>query len=133
MQRHLRLRGRDDFAALRASGQVCHHRLCVLSYRPNGLPHNRYGFIVVKRLGKAVVRNRIRRQMREAVRLRHPLVAAHIDQGFDLAFIARDPIRQAGFHDIAAAVDNVLRCAGLLPDDTPPIHPDGQSRGHPTP
>jgi ribonuclease P protein component len=109
MQRHLRLRHREDFAVLRAEGKTCQHRLCVLSYRPNGLPHNRYGFIVVKRIGTAVTRNYVRRLLREAIRQHHP----KIDSGFDMVFIARNPITTADYAAVVEAVDTLLKCAKL--------------------
>jgi ribonuclease P protein component len=84
--------------------------LCVLSYRPNGLTHNRYGFIVASRLGKAVVRNRIRRLIRESIRQRHP----SLKSGFDMVFIARHPIVGASFSEVDEAVADSLRCARLL-------------------
>lgn len=110
MQRHLRLRHRKDFALLRAEGRTCSHRLCVLSYRPNGLAHNRYGYIVARRLGKAIVRNRIRRLIRESLRQRHPSLKG----GFDMVFIARHPIVGASFSEVDEAVAATLRCARLL-------------------
>ncbi|MCB9454612.1 MAG: ribonuclease P protein component [Anaerolineaceae bacterium] len=86
MQRRFRLRHPADFAHLRRDGRTYRHRLLVVSYAPNGLSYNRYGFITVKRLGNAVTRNRVRRLLREAVRLLHPRLRA----GYDVVFIARD-------------------------------------------
>ena len=65
MQRRLRLRRKDDFARLRQHGRVWRHHMLILSVTPNGLTHNRYGFVTSKHLGKAVVRNRTRRLLRE--------------------------------------------------------------------
>jgi ribonuclease P protein component len=116
MQRRLRLRQRDDFARLRTAGQTTAHRLCVLSYRPNGLSHHRYGFIVMRRLGKAVLRNRIRRHLREAIRQRQTQIGHphHQESGYDMVLIARPPIATASFAEICQAVDSVLQMAHLL-------------------
>ena len=109
MQRHLRLRHKRDFARLRNNGRVWHHLFLILSVVPNGLSHNRYGFVASKRLGKAVVRNRVRRLLREAVRDAHPSLV----QGYDMAFIAREPIVGQPYQAVQAAVLTCLRQAGL--------------------
>lgn len=80
--------------------------ICVL---PNGLPFSRFGFSVSKRVGGAVVRNRVRRRVREVVRLQLPAIAA----GYDVVFVARTPVAQAGYPQIANSVDRLLRRAGL--------------------
>lgn len=80
--------------------------VCVL---PNGLPISRFGFSVSKRVGRAVVRNLVRRRVREAVRLRLPDIAT----GYDVVFVARLPVAQATYCQIAASVDQLLRLTGL--------------------
>jgi ribonuclease P protein component len=109
MQRYLRLRRQDDFRRLRSAGRVWRHPLVILSMMPNGLPHNRYGFVVSKQLGKAVVRNRIRRRLREAVRHAHPDLAP----GYDMALIARGPVVGQSYQAISEAVMSVFQQAGL--------------------
>ncbi len=76
----------------------------------NGLDVSRVGFSVGKRLGKAVLRNRVRRRLREAVRLLWPAV----QPGWDVVFAARQPIVDAAFSEIQEAVTIVLKRAGLL-------------------
>ncbi|MEW6581112.1 MAG: ribonuclease P protein component [Chloroflexota bacterium] len=109
MQRHLRLRRKEDFACLRQQGRVWQHPLLILSVTSNGLAHNRYGFVTSKRLGTAVVRNRIRRLLREAVREVH----AHLRQGYDIAFVARPRIAGQPFQVVRQVVSVSLQRAGL--------------------
>ncbi len=110
MQRHLRLRHRADFARLRRQGRTWRHPFLILSATPNGRAHNRYGFVTSKKLGKAVVRNRTRRLMREAVRRAHP----HLRQGYDMVLIARKPIVGQPYSAVQDAVLHLLHQARLL-------------------
>ena len=62
------------------------------------------------------VRNRIKRRLREAVRLQMD----RIPPGWDIIFIARRPIRNADYHQMEAACARLLRRAHLLLDDERP-------------
>ena len=77
---------------------------------PNDLGYSRFGFSVSHWVGKAVVRNRAKRLMREATRLR----LGDIKEGWDLVFIARNPIREADFKQVDQAIEQLLSRAGLL-------------------
>lgn len=112
MRKKYRLRTSADFERLRQEGQRWLHPLLILSTLPNGLPISRFGFIVGRRLGKAVQRNRIKRRMREAVRLR--MQKGEIATGWDLVFVARYPIQHATFSQIDEAVGTLLQRAGLV-------------------
>lgn len=115
MQKAFRLRREKSFRRLREEGRSWSHPLLVLVAAPNDLPHSRVGFVVSKRVGnKAVVRNRVKRRLREAVRLRW----ADIPPGWDLLFITRPPIREADFHQIERAVEHLLRRARLLKENS---------------
>jgi len=109
MERKYRLRLNADFQRVRQEGQSWANRLMVLCALPNDLEHSRFGFAASKRIGKAVVRNRVRRRMREAVRLRR----ASIADGWDMVFIARPPIARATYAEIAQAIEELLRRAHL--------------------
>jgi ribonuclease P protein component len=80
----------------------------VMRARPNGLELSRYGFTVSRRVGKAVVRNRVRRRLREILR------TLTLTPGWDIVFIARVPAAEAGYAGLSLAVRELLRRAGLI-------------------
>ncbi len=107
MERRHRLSHTADFERVRKEGRSWAQPLFVLSASRNGLDHSRFGFIVSRRVGSAVVRNRVKRQLREVVR-RH---LGEIPQGWDVVLIARAPIAGAEFSQIEQAFTEVLRRA----------------------
>lgn len=116
MQRQFRLTRGDDFARLRQQGRVYHHRLMSLTTAPNDQPTNRYGFVTSKRLGNAVVRNRTRRLLREAVRQLHP----QLQPGYDVVIVARREIVGQHFLTISRIVEQLAQQAGLLRAESDP-------------
>jgi len=109
LPRLLRLRTGSDFAQVRArSPRGWPHRLLVLYMAPNDLDAVRVGITVSGRVGKAVVRNRVRRRLREGLRARRERLAA----GHDLLLIARPASAQATWADLNQALDLLLARAG---------------------
>jgi ribonuclease P protein component len=110
LPRHLRLRRSQDFDTVRREGSRWQGRGLTLNARPNDLPHSRYGFVVSGRVGNAVVRNRIKRRLREAIRGWLPALAG----GYDVVLIAHAPAAQASYHELEAETGKLLRRAGIL-------------------
>ncbi len=73
-----------------------------------GSPLARIGFTVPRRLGNSVVRNRIRRRMREAVRQE----LQHLLAGRDLVFHPRTAVLQAPLPELRREVERVFRVCG---------------------
>ena len=75
---------------------------------------SRVGFSVSKRLGSAVVRNRVKRALREAFRLHEGRVRGHTD----MVFIARQPILEVldegGLRALEDELLEVLEKASVL-------------------
>jgi len=80
-----------------------------MSVAPNTLGHNRYGFIVSRRLGGAVVRNRVRRLLREVVRLSIP----RLKPGYDITFIARNEIVGQPYSNVKGALEDCFKRAKI--------------------
>jgi ribonuclease P protein component len=115
VKRRYRVQENERFQEIRRRGRSHSEHRLVLCALPNDLPYSRFGFSVSRRIGNAVVRNRIKRRIREAVRLR----MGQIQTGWDVVFIARNPIRDADFHEIDAACARLLRRASLLKETVP--------------
>lgn len=75
---------------------------------PNGLDLSRCGFSVTKKVGKAVRRNRVKRLLREIMRLQ-PLRT-----GWDIVIIARPAVVDANYHQLEQEVTGLLVRAKLL-------------------
>lgn len=82
----------------------------VLYVRRNGSDTNRVGITVSKKLGKAVVRNRIRRRIREVYRLNESRFAP----GWDLVVVARSRCSTASFEKLTQSYLALAEKAGIL-------------------
>ena len=105
MKPEQRLRTSADFARVRvAAPRGWPHRLLVLYVAPNGLDRARVGITVSGRVGKAVVRNRVRRRLREALRAR----LARLQPGVDVLVIARPSSAAATWAELESALQAML-------------------------
>ena len=81
----------------------------VLYARPNRTQINRVGITVSKKLGHAVVRNRVRRRLREVYRLNEDRFAP----GWDIVVVARSRCIDADFQKLTRAYLSLAEKAGL--------------------
>lgn len=108
LPKHIRLRHRKDFDAVFRHGRIWSNELLVLRTLRNDYDHNRYGFVTSKRLGGAVVRNRVRRRLRETVR------ALDAQPGYDCVISAKTKAAEADFARLREATASLFERAGLL-------------------
>jgi ribonuclease P protein component len=110
VKRRYRVRTDKRFQEIRRQGRSFANQLLVLCALPNDLPYSRFGFTVNSRIGNAVRRNRIKRRLREIMRLQQDT----LQPGWDIVLIARQPIRSAGYQEMEIACARLLRRAQLF-------------------
>ena len=108
MQRRQRLTGSKRFSQIHVEGSSAANRLLVIRYLANVADSSRFGFLVSKRIGNAAVRNKVKRRLREAVRLNPVKV------GWDALFIVRRGAGTAKYQELKDAADNLLQRADLV-------------------
>ena len=104
-----RLRESAAFGRARQRGRSWSSALLALSAAPNDLEVTRCGFVVSRRIGNAVVRNRVRRRLREIVRR----LLGTLPQGWDLVFAARPAAAAAAYAELEGTVRELLTRAKL--------------------
>lgn len=111
MQREYRLRRRKDFRRVFRRGKsVANRQFVVYSFRrpEEGTP--RVGISISRKIGKAVVRNRIKRRIKEV--LRHWM--SEIQSEVDIVIIVRNPVVTMNYQQIQSSLRHVFRKAHLL-------------------
>ena len=83
-------------------------RIVMIKAVANDLAFSRYGFSISKTLGKAVVRNRVKRLLKEIVR------TLPIKSGWDVVFIARRGAVKADYYQLGQSIEKLLLRADLL-------------------
>jgi ribonuclease P protein component len=107
VQRQQRLRREREFAAVYQRGRSWSNQVLAVRLLPNALPQSRFGFAVGKRVGKSVIRNRVKRRLREVVRALDPT------GGWDVVIIARPAAAASDFAGLRSALASLFRRAGL--------------------
>jgi len=97
-----RLSGKAAFSAVYAVGAKQSRGPIVAYSKPNGLPHYRWGLSVSRRVGTAVRRNRVKRLLRESIRLNQRKFAG----AYDVILVVRphDPLLLSEYETVVAAL-----------------------------
>jgi ribonuclease P protein component len=112
VKRRFRLTRSSDFQRVRRIGKSYAHPLIVCFVAQNALQQVRVGVAAGRVVGTAVQRNRAKRRLRACLEAWLPCLPA----GWDLVFLARKPAEQAEFAELCAAVEGLMKRAGLLHD-----------------
>jgi ribonuclease P protein component len=100
----------QDFAAIQGAGATRSHPLFTVRSLQTDLETTRFGLSTGRRLGGAVVRNRVRRRLREVLRV----MAPSFQPGWDVLIIARPAIVGVDQDGLAEALQRTLSRCGVL-------------------
>ncbi len=99
LPREVRIRKKKEFEAVYNGGRKFSHQLFIAFYLKNSYGYSRLGLTVSKKIGNAVVRNRVKRLIREVFRLnRHELKG-----NYDIVFNVKKGISNSSFDDVESA------------------------------
>jgi ribonuclease P protein component len=100
----------QDFAAIQGAGSTRTHALLSARFLRTDRETTRFGLSTGRRLGGAVIRNRVRRRIREALRV----MAPSFQPGWDVLIIARPAIVEADHAALVGALERTLTKGGVL-------------------
>ncbi len=109
--RTFRLLRRAEYDAVYREGRRRSSREFTLFLRPNGLDSSRFGWSIKKALGNAVRRNRIRRRLREILRLHRQEIAP----GWDIVIHPRSSAATAQFSALQAELLKLMPASAKAP------------------
>lgn len=125
-----RLTRRAEFLRVAGKGRKAARPGVLVQALPGTGTPLRVGFTATKRLGGAVVRNRAKRRLREAVRL---ALGEAPPPGWDLVLVARDGTVGRRFGTLMGDLRGALRQAGVLPEAPPRPAPPAAKPGEAPP
>lgn len=100
-----RIKATDDFALTIKKGKAQRNQSYVIHYRKNDMPYTRVGISVSVKLGNAVTRNRIKRQIRNIC----DQLIDYNAQSLDIVIIAKPSFINYSFDDNKQALAQLLK------------------------
>ncbi|MBE6911205.1 MAG: ribonuclease P protein component [Oscillospiraceae bacterium] len=110
MKNTVSIKRNNDFRLIYKRGKSSVTPVLAMYVRKNKNTSNRLGITVSTKVGKAVVRNRVRRRIREAYRKNE----GSFMQGFDIIFVSRVRAASVSFYEIEKSVLSLSRSLGIL-------------------
>lgn len=107
MEKGLRLRKNEDFQKVFNRGRAYRNRQFTVLALKNSENQSRFGITVTRKYGSAVERNRIKRRLREIIRLnRHRIL-----QGYDVVIIPKYVTKDMDFESLTKSTLHVMNLA----------------------
>ncbi len=111
LQKVYRLKKKSEIQLIFTNGKsIADPYLVLYKHNKTSGKYPRVAFAVSKKIGNAVVRNKIKRLLREGVR---PYIS-QLDSNYDIIFVARAKIKGISLQDIEKSIAKLLTRAQLL-------------------
>ena len=111
MKKKYRIKKNTEFQQVLQKGvSEANRQFVIYKLKNDDYPYFRIGISVSKKLGKAVLRNRIKRYIREAIRE----MKEEIDPAYDLIIIARRQVVDMNYHEAKKSLRHALKVAQVL-------------------
>lgn len=110
MKKVYRLRSNMEFKRVYNGGKSYWNRNLVLYVKKNDVENTRVGYSITKKIGNSVVRNRLRRRMKEIYRLNFDGVKGN----YDLIFIPKRNTIDISYKELESAMLHILKIANVL-------------------
>ncbi|MDD2510009.1 MAG: ribonuclease P protein component [Syntrophomonas sp.] len=110
LDKKTRIRTGKEYRNVFEKGKRFSGRYLIMYYLENAAENNRFGFITNKKVGMAVIRNRIKRQLRAIVR-KYP---GQVRKNHDIVLVARAGIGKTSFEGIEKDYIFIMKKAGLF-------------------
>ena len=94
----------SEFKKVFSEGRRIEGKNLIIFILKNDYNFNRPGIIIKKETGKAVVRNKIKRWLREVFRL----INKKLSPGYDIIMLAKNNIRESGYFEIYHDLESLL-------------------------
>lgn len=110
MKKENRLRKNMEFKKVYKSGKNYWNRNLILFIKKNGDKNTRIGISITKKIGNAVVRNKLKRRIKS---INEDYITS-IKSGYDIVIIPKKNAVELTFKDLESAVKHIYKISGLL-------------------
>ena len=110
LTKKLRMKRNTQFTYVFKKGQAVKSKCLMLIVAPKKFRNPKIGLVVTKKIGKSVVRNHVKRLIRESIRQYVSLISPE----YDLIIVARQGVECATFEEINKTILELLKKSNAL-------------------
>lgn len=110
MNKDNRLRINEDFLNVYRNGKNYWNRSLTIYVKKNNLNNSRFGYSITKKIGNSVVRNKVRRRMKEIIRLNLDC----IKPGYDVVIIPKKNTVDVSYKELENSIIHLLKMSRLF-------------------